>query len=114
MLGAFYGPSAYLMRGREPAAAVLAKNRGPVKSPWRICGRLKTIAFARSSSSRRISASAASPTAIDEAARYVPLENLAISPQCGMASAYLGNPISADDQRRKLELVMEIADEVWG
>ena len=51
---------------------------------------------------------------IDEAARYVPLENLAISPQCGMASAYLGNPIRADDQRRKLELVMEIADEVWG
>jgi 5-methyltetrahydropteroyltriglutamate--homocysteine methyltransferase len=51
---------------------------------------------------------------IDEAARYAPLEQLALSPQCGFASDAEGNSISWDDQRRKLELVIEIADEVWG
>jgi 5-methyltetrahydropteroyltriglutamate--homocysteine methyltransferase len=51
---------------------------------------------------------------IDEAARYVPMEQLAISPQCGFASSAEGNSISWDDQRRKLELVVEIANEVWG
>jgi 5-methyltetrahydropteroyltriglutamate--homocysteine methyltransferase len=51
---------------------------------------------------------------IDEASRYVPLERLALSPQCGFASVAAGNPISADDQRRKLELVVETARAVWG
>jgi 5-methyltetrahydropteroyltriglutamate--homocysteine methyltransferase len=51
---------------------------------------------------------------IDEAARYVPLEQLAISPQCGFASSVVGNLISADDQRRKLETVVETARRVWG
>ena len=51
---------------------------------------------------------------IDEAARYVPLENLAISPQCGFASGSLGNLITADDERRKLELVVAAARQVWG
>jgi 5-methyltetrahydropteroyltriglutamate--homocysteine methyltransferase len=51
---------------------------------------------------------------IDEAARYVPLENLALSPQCGFASVVPGNLLSMDDQRRKLELVVETASKVWG
>jgi 5-methyltetrahydropteroyltriglutamate--homocysteine methyltransferase len=52
---------------------------------------------------------------IDEAARYVPLENLAISTQCGFASTLLGNLISWDDmRRRKLELVAKVARRVWG
>jgi 5-methyltetrahydropteroyltriglutamate--homocysteine methyltransferase len=51
---------------------------------------------------------------IEEATKYVPLENLALSPQCGFASAARGNPISFDDQRRKLELIIETAEEVWG
>jgi 5-methyltetrahydropteroyltriglutamate--homocysteine methyltransferase len=51
---------------------------------------------------------------IDEAARYVPLENLALSPQCGFASGAAGNLITADDQRRKLELVVSTAQQVWG
>jgi 5-methyltetrahydropteroyltriglutamate--homocysteine methyltransferase len=50
---------------------------------------------------------------IDEASRYVPVERLAISPQCGFASTAPGNLITWDDQRRKLELVVSIADEVW-
>jgi 5-methyltetrahydropteroyltriglutamate--homocysteine methyltransferase len=51
---------------------------------------------------------------IDEAARYVPLENLALSPQCGFASVAEGNLLTPDDQRRKLELVVETARKVWG
>jgi 5-methyltetrahydropteroyltriglutamate--homocysteine methyltransferase len=51
---------------------------------------------------------------IDEAARYMPLENLAISTQCGFASVAAGNLLSADDQWRKLELVAETARHVWG
>jgi 5-methyltetrahydropteroyltriglutamate--homocysteine methyltransferase len=51
---------------------------------------------------------------IDEAARYVPLERLAISPQCGFASTVLGNLLTWDEQQRKLELVAKTARAVWG
>jgi 5-methyltetrahydropteroyltriglutamate--homocysteine methyltransferase len=51
---------------------------------------------------------------IDEAAKYVPLERLALSPQCGFASTIGGNKLTEDDERRKLELVVETAREVWG
>ena len=51
---------------------------------------------------------------IDAAARFHPLENLAISPQCGFASTEGGNLLTFDDQRRKLELVVETARMVWG
>jgi 5-methyltetrahydropteroyltriglutamate--homocysteine methyltransferase len=50
---------------------------------------------------------------IDDAAKVIPLEQLAISPQCGFASDVVGNLISADDQRRKLEIVVETARRVW-
>jgi 5-methyltetrahydropteroyltriglutamate--homocysteine methyltransferase len=51
---------------------------------------------------------------IDEAAKFVPLENLSLSPQCGFASGAAGNLISWEDQQRKLELVMQTANQVWG
>ncbi len=51
---------------------------------------------------------------IDEAARYLPLENLGISPQCGFASSHHGNLLTEDDQWKKLSLVAEVAREVWG
>jgi 5-methyltetrahydropteroyltriglutamate--homocysteine methyltransferase len=51
---------------------------------------------------------------IDEAAKYVPLERLALSPQCGFASTIGGNKLTEDDERRKLELIVETAREVWG
>jgi len=51
---------------------------------------------------------------IDEAARIVPLERLALSPQCGFASTIEGNKLSLDDEKRKLALVVETAREVWG
>ena len=51
---------------------------------------------------------------VDEASRYVPLDQLAISPQCGFASDVVGNLITEDDQKRKLEVVVETARRVWG
>ncbi|HEV8715889.1 MAG TPA: 5-methyltetrahydropteroyltriglutamate--homocysteine S-methyltransferase [Candidatus Binatia bacterium] len=51
---------------------------------------------------------------IDEASRFVPLERLALSPQCGFASTAPGNPITPADQEKKLRLVTEVAGKIWG
>jgi 5-methyltetrahydropteroyltriglutamate--homocysteine methyltransferase len=51
---------------------------------------------------------------IGEAAKFVPLEDLCLSPQCGFASTHHGNALSMDEQWRKLQLVVEVAGEVWG
>lgn len=51
---------------------------------------------------------------IEDASRYVPVANLALSPQCGFASTAGGNRLTVDDQRRKLELVADTARKVWG
>ena len=51
---------------------------------------------------------------VEEAAKYVPIENLCISPQCGFASTEEGNRLTEDEQWRKLAHLVEIADEIWG
>ena len=51
---------------------------------------------------------------IEQASKFIPLDQLAISPQCGFASDVVGNLISSDDQKRKLELVTQTARAVWG
>ena len=51
---------------------------------------------------------------IREAARYIPLERLALSPQCGFASSIFGNRISPEDQKQKLRLVAATARSVLG
>jgi 5-methyltetrahydropteroyltriglutamate--homocysteine methyltransferase len=51
---------------------------------------------------------------IDEAAKFFPLERLCISPQCGFASTHHGNKVTEDIERRKLALLVEVANEVWG
>ena len=51
---------------------------------------------------------------IDEASRYVPLEQLALSPQCGFSSTVHGNAIAMEAQAAKLRLIVEVAREVWG
>jgi len=51
---------------------------------------------------------------IDEAAKYAPLDQLCLSPQCGFSSTVHGNNIAVEDQRNKLRLVVETAQEVWG
>ncbi len=51
---------------------------------------------------------------IKEAAKFVPLEDLCLSPQCGFSSTHHGNSLTADEQWRKLERVVEVSREVWG
>ncbi|HLY44591.1 MAG TPA: 5-methyltetrahydropteroyltriglutamate--homocysteine S-methyltransferase [Stellaceae bacterium] len=51
---------------------------------------------------------------IDEAARYVPLDQLCLSPQCGFSSTVDGNALSIEEEKAKLRLVVEVAREVWG
>ena len=51
---------------------------------------------------------------IDEAAKYAPLDQLCLSPQCGFSSTVHGNNIAVEDQRSKLRLVVETAQDVWG
>ena len=47
-------------------------------------------------------------------AKYAPLEQLCLSPQCGFSSTVEGNELSEDEQWAKLQLIVEVADEVWG
>jgi len=51
---------------------------------------------------------------VNEASRYIPFDRLGLSPQCGFASSIVGNKISPEGQRRKLELVVERAQMIWG
>ena len=51
---------------------------------------------------------------LDEAAKFLPLEQLALSPQCGFASTEEGNLLTTDQQWRKLERCVEVARDVWG
>jgi len=51
---------------------------------------------------------------IEEAAQFVPLEDLCLSPQCGFSSTHHGNALTEADQWRKLELIVEVARDVWG
>lgn len=51
---------------------------------------------------------------IDEAAGYIPIENLCVSPQCGFSSTHHGNDLTHDDQWRKMELVVNTAIKMWG
>ncbi len=51
---------------------------------------------------------------IEEASRYVPLDQLCLSPQCGFSSTVEGNALTIDDELAKLRLVVETAREVWG
>ena len=51
---------------------------------------------------------------IDEAAKYIPLGQLALSPQCGFSSGLAGNPLSEDEQWSKIDVMMQTAELVWG
>ncbi len=51
---------------------------------------------------------------IREAARYIPLDRLSLSPQCGFASCEFGNKLTDAEQWAKIDLVREISEEVWG
>ncbi len=51
---------------------------------------------------------------IDAASKFIPLDRLGLSPQCGFSSAVAGNPVTIDDQKAKLQMVVDIAADVWG
>ena len=51
---------------------------------------------------------------IDQAAKFVPLDQLCLSPQCGFASTEEGNVLAEDEQWAKLRMIVELAHEVWG
>lgn len=51
---------------------------------------------------------------IDEAAKYIDIDQLCLSPQCGFASTIAGNPITENDEREKLSLIVETAEQIWG
>ena len=50
---------------------------------------------------------------IQEASRFVPLERLALSPQCGFSTSIVGNRITVADEKRKLKVIVEAAKEIW-
>ena len=51
---------------------------------------------------------------IEDAARYAPLDQLCLSPQCGFSSTVEGNALTAEEQAAKLRLIVEVAEDVWG
>jgi 5-methyltetrahydropteroyltriglutamate--homocysteine methyltransferase len=84
-------------------------------APLRFVPKGKTVVLGVMTSKRpELEAAAALRRRIDEAARHVPLEQLALSPQCGFSSTVHGNDLTEDDQWRKLARVVEVAREVWG
>jgi len=85
-----FGPLRFVPRGKTVVLGLVSSKLAEMESPDHLARR------------------------IDEASRYVPLENLALSPQCGFASTMEGNLLSEDEQWRKLGLVVETARKVWG
>jgi len=89
-------------------------ERSGTFAPLRLMPRGKTVVLGLVSSKRpRLEAQADLIRRIEEAARYVPLEHLALSPQCGFASTMEGNLLSEEDQWAKLRLVADTARQVW-
>jgi 5-methyltetrahydropteroyltriglutamate--homocysteine methyltransferase len=83
-------------------------------APLRFVPRGKSVVLGLVSSKRpQLELKADLVRRIEEASRYVPLEDLALSPQCGFASTMEGNLLTEDDQWAKLRLVVETAREVW-
>ena len=83
--------------------------------PLRFVPRGKTVVLGLISSKKpELEDQATLVRRIEEASRYVPLENLALSPQCGFASTAEGNLLTEDEQWAKLKLVVETARKVWG
>jgi 5-methyltetrahydropteroyltriglutamate--homocysteine methyltransferase len=89
-------------------------ERSGTFEPLRFIPRGKTVVLGLVSSKRpRLESKAALIERIQQAAQYVPLDNLALSPQCGFASTMEGNLLTEDDQWAKLRLVVDTAREVW-
>jgi 5-methyltetrahydropteroyltriglutamate--homocysteine methyltransferase len=103
---------------RIPVAAHMLEYDSPRAgdfAPLRLVPASKTIVLGLVSTKLRALETAEDlERRIDEASRYVPLDRLCLSPQCGFASSHSGHPLTDEDQRRKLELIVEVARKVWG
>ena len=112
-----YDPIAEKLFGRLNVDAFLLEyesERAGTFEPLRFIPRTKSVVLGLVSSKLpELESKDQLKRRIDEASRYVPLENLALSPQCGFASVAAGNLLSTDDQWRKLELVVETARRQW-
>jgi 5-methyltetrahydropteroyltriglutamate--homocysteine methyltransferase len=84
-----FAPLRHLPKGKIATLGLITSKTAELEDPQTVIGR------------------------INEATRFAPLEQLALSPQCGFASTCEGNKVSADDQWRKLQLVSDIATDVW-
>ena len=83
--------------------------------PLRFVPKNKTVVLGLvTSKSGRLESKDALKRRIDEAAKYIALDQLCLSPQCGFASTEEGNILSEEEQWAKLRLAVEIANEVWG
>jgi 5-methyltetrahydropteroyltriglutamate--homocysteine methyltransferase len=83
--------------------------------PLRFVPRGKTVVLGLVTSKRgAIESKDALKRRIDQASKYVPLDQLALSPQCGFSSTIDGNALTMDEQAAKLRLIVETAREVWG
>jgi 5-methyltetrahydropteroyltriglutamate--homocysteine methyltransferase len=84
-------------------------------APLRLLPKHKTVVLGLvTSKTGQLESKDAIKRRIDEAAKYAPLDQLALSPQCGFASTEEGNVLAEDEQWAKLAMIVEIADEVWG
>ncbi len=113
--------------GYEPVAEILFGNcnvdgffleydsdRAGGFEPLRFIGKQKVVLGLVTSKEAKLENKEEIIARINEAAKYVPLSQLSLSPQCGFASTEEGNLVTDEDQWKKLALVKEIADEVWG
>jgi 5-methyltetrahydropteroyltriglutamate--homocysteine methyltransferase len=83
--------------------------------PLRLVPKGKTVVLGLvTSKSGRLESKDELKRRIDQAAKFVPLDQLCLSPQCGFASTEEGNILAEDEQWAKLKMIVEIADEVWG
>jgi len=84
-------------------------------SPLRLVPKDKTIVLGLvSTKTNTLEPKSALKQRIEEASRFIDIDRMAVSPQCGFASVDTGNPISAEMQEAKLELVVDLAQDVWG
>jgi 5-methyltetrahydropteroyltriglutamate--homocysteine methyltransferase len=113
-----YEPVAEALFGRSAADQFLLEYddaRAGDFSPLRFVPKDKCVVLGLvSSKTAALEAPDALRRRLDEAARFVPMERLALSPQCGFGTTVGGAPMSEDDQRRKLDLVGRVAAAVWG
>ena len=90
-------------------------ERSGTFEPLRFVPRGKMVVLGLISSKRpKLEEKAALIRRIKEASRHVPLENLALSPQCGFASTSPGNKLTPEEQDAKLRRIVEVAREIWG